>query len=257
MAYDFEQSIFPDFPRTQHLPAFGSYLPNASSDDKVADVNSLKEILPTAYSFAYAEEKIDGSNSGIMHCPSMADDIGQPFMLRNRNHILRKGYTAKTKGKQQFIPFWNWYYANVEKFEKLNKLVGFEACVYGEWLWPENPCTIIYDKAPDKFIAYDIWDAQYGHFMSESRARLIESGFAVPPLLLENITNLNDLLPFLNQTSPWSAPADKQLEPCHVKREGVYIKVREKGTISRRYKMVRSDYKPGLAFGDNKVRRKK
>lgn len=46
MSYDLEQSIFPEFPRTEHLPAFYGYSPNASSDDKIAKKDSLNLILP-------------------------------------------------------------------------------------------------------------------------------------------------------------------------------------------------------------------
>jgi hypothetical protein len=245
--FDFERDIFPDFPRTEHLPAFGKYVPNASSDDKIAARGVLDLILAN---YSYAEEKIDGANSGIMHCPSLADKLGQPFMVRNRNHILRKGYTAKTKGKQQFVPFWNWYYANVDKFEKLNEFVGFEAAVYGEWLWPKNPCTIVYDfdRVPANFIAYDIWDYANKRFYPQARSALSGAGFTLPPLLIDGIKNLNDLVPLLSETSDWSAPADKQKEACQIKREGVYIKVCQQEQIIARYKMVRPDYKPGLFF---------
>lgn len=186
-----------------------------------------------------------------MHCPSLDNELGQPFLLRNRNHILRKGYTAKTKGKQQFVPFWNWYYNNTDKFEKLNKLLGFEAAVYGEWIWPENPCTIVYDKNPDNFIAYDIWDWQEKRFYPTPRIPLVAAGFDVPPLLIEPIKSLSELPPLLNVVSDWSAQSDKQREPCQIKREGVYVKVVQGNGIIARYKMVRFDYKPGLFFDDN------
>lgn len=247
MAYEFENSVFPEFPRTQHLPAFQGYTPNASSDDKIAGSDAFDLILNN---HSYAEEKLDGANAGIMYCPSLADDIGQPFLLRNRNHILRKGFTAKTKGKAQFIPFWNWYYSNIDKFELLNKLVGFEACVYGEWL--QKPCTIIYDKLPDKFIAYDIWDYQEKRFYPQAWFTLVQAGFSVPPMLIDGIRHVNQLPHFLNETSPWSADESKQLAPGNSKREGVYIKVCSLNQVIARFKMVRADYKPGLSFDDNK-----
>lgn len=254
MAYELEQSIFPDFPRTEHLPAFGKYKPNASSDDKVADKSALDFLLddPT-----YVEEKIDGANSGIMYCPSLVDQLGQPFMLRNRNHILRKGFTAKTKGKQQFVPFWNWYYEHVDRFSALNDSLGYEACVYGEWM--EQTCTIVYDKQllPDKFIAYDIWDHHNQWFIADARDHLTAAGFTVPPLLLREVKSLADLPPLLDGPAAWAAPADRQLDPAQTKREGVYVKVCHRNVIAMRYKMVRPDYVPGLSFDDNKIKPKK
>jgi hypothetical protein len=249
MAYEFEQSIFPDFPRTEHLPAFADYKPNASSDDKVAGKDAFSIILAN---LSYAEEKIDGANSGVMFCPSLESEVGQPFMLRNRNHILRKGYSAKTKGKQQFVPFWNWYYSHADRFEKLNNLVGFEAVVYGEWLWPKNPCTIVYDfkKVPNNFIAYDVWNWHEKKFHPYPRAVLSMAGFDLPPLLMPTISSLNVMPSLLNDISEWAAPADKQIEPCQCKREGLYIKVSDGDRMIARYKMVRPDYKPGMFFSE-------
>lgn len=66
-----------------------------------------------------------------------------------------------------------------------------------------------------------------------------------------------ELVPMLAGTSEWSATADKQIEPQHAKREGVYVKVCEGGEIIARYKMVRPDYVPGLSFSDNKSVSKK
>jgi len=250
MDYEFENSIFPEFPVTPHLPSFGTYIPNTGRLDKIAPDSVLDDILGNE---CYVEEKIDGANAGIMYCPSLVKEIGQEFILRNRNHILRKGFSAKTKGKKQFVPFWNWYYSNTDKFEKLNKIVGFAAGVYGEWLWPENPSTIIYDfdVVPDKFIAYEIWDYHTESFYPSARIVLQHAGFTVPPLLLPRVEKLSDLLPLLEQKSEWSAPAAKQKEPCQTKREGLVIKMPLLEN-QMRYKMVRADYKPGMWFDDNK-----
>ena len=62
------------------------------------------------------EEKIDGACVGIRH-------TGDEPIIRNREHILRKGYLKDTPAKMQFRPLWGYYYEHRENFAALNTLL--------------------------------------------------------------------------------------------------------------------------------------
>jgi ATP-dependent RNA circularization protein (DNA/RNA ligase family) len=222
MDYRAEKYILPDFPRTKHLPIE----PNAQRDDLVASQDELGLLLQT--NKAIIEEKIDGSNCGIIVS-------GDYPIIRNKNHILNKNYTGNrgTPAKAQFSPIWTWFYRNKEKFERLNEIVGYEVGVYGEWMFAKH--VIYYDLLPDLFIAYDIYDAKNKYFLSPkvTRSILIEAGFSVVPLLAEDVDlSVDKLLSLRNGKSEFSNET----------REGIYIKVHDDTKIINRYKMVRADY---------------
>jgi hypothetical protein len=239
MAYEWENSILPEFPKTEHLPSLGHYAPNASSDDRVASAQIASIVNGNVN--VYVEEKLDAANSGICHYD------GQPI-IRNRNHVLRKGYGRKrTNAKLQFAPIWNWYYESVEKFERLNDALGFYASVYGEWMYFTG--TIFYDKLPAYFVAYDIWDSEERCFLppTVTRAALERVGFAVPPLLQIGVKSYDELVSHFVQ-SAWAAAPELQSRPGNALREGVYLKVFDENKITHRFKMVRQGFLPGENF---------
>ena len=156
MAYEIENKILPEFPRTMHLPIE----PNATSDDKVA---SLEEMISFLSGDIYIEEKIDGSNSGI------AFWNGQP-LIRNRNHILNKSYQVRnTPAKKQFSAIWTWFYENCNKLEILEKELGFLPSVYGEWLYARH--SVAYDMIPNWWIAFEIYNSEKGVFIDPGIGR--------------------------------------------------------------------------------------
>jgi hypothetical protein len=141
----------------------------------------------------------------------------------------------------QFTPIWNWYYEHFDQFKKLNKAVGFNASVYGEWLYYRH--TIYYDRLPSYFVAYDIYDHENGYFMASqlSRKHLQDAGFNVTPLLQLSLRNFADLDQHLVR-SPFS---DEN-------REGLVVKVCDDVRQLARFKMVRGDYRQGLHFGESR-----
>ena len=221
--YDYDKRILPEFPKTQHLPIE----PNAQRDDLVVSEQELDFLL--GCSDVDITEKIDGSN-----CAFTVID-GYP-VIRNRNHILNKAYTGnnKTPAKMQFAPIWTWYYNNIDKFTELKKILGFTPGVYGEWMFARH--TVLYDKLPNQFIAFDIYNYHVDEYISPKIARsaLIEAGFSVVPLIAQDIKLTRDILKQLRDgDSAFSSE----------KREGMYIKVSNGEYITHRYKMVRSDFK--------------
>lgn len=83
-----KKKISPEYPRIPHLMGKS----NLYDDDIEIDVELNFS--------AYIQEKVDGANCGI----SWFDGP----ILRNRKHVLRKGFEKDTPAKKQFVPAWNW-----------------------------------------------------------------------------------------------------------------------------------------------------
>jgi hypothetical protein len=219
--YDYENTLLPKFPRTQHLPVE----PNATRDDLIAPLSSLSVL--ESYTLS-VEEKIDGANCGITIYN------GEP-LVRNRNHILNKGYGRKdTPAKNQYAPLWNWFYYNADRFYKLEKELGYMPSVYGEWLYARH--TIEYDLLPEYFIAYDIYSPVEKTFLCTDvyRDLLTAAGFTVIPRLSVGPITVENLISFRDGTSVFST---------HMQREGIYLKTMNKeGYMGERYKMVRNHF---------------
>ena len=219
--FEAEKRVLPDFGRTHHLP----WRANGSDDDSVAREEYAGMIF---HGELTVEEKIDGACVGIRH-------TGDEPILRNREHILRKGYIKDTPSKMQFRPLWGWYYDHRESFEKLNALLGIEASVYGEWLYAKH--TLYYDRLPALFVAHSIWDPADGSFVPQPQARdaLVGAGFSVPRLIATRVPSVEALYGWMD--------LDSEFGDCKV--EGVYVKVSDpvKDGVVHRFKMVRPDFR--------------
>lgn len=229
MKFHDEKMILPAFPRTPHL----SFSTNISPDDVIASEKETDTIFSHQITI---EEKIDGASVG------MTLHEKEP-LIRNREHILRKGYVKETAAKKQFASIWNWFYQNKEKFENLRELGSF--CIYGEWCFARH--GIAYTKLPDYFIAYDIYDYEKDLFLPSpnSRSILTELGFSIPKLFFQgefnegykNLTNLSEF------QSEW---ADEKVE-------GIYIKLFDEEKITSRFKLVRNDFVRGKYWDSKKI----
>jgi hypothetical protein len=220
------KKILPDFPRTMHL----NYKPNAQRLDLIAAEKECKIIFESDN--VDVTEKCDGAQVAINY------HSGNPI-IRNRNNLLNKVKTGhlRTAAKMQFSSIFNWFYDNINKFEKLNELAGFEPSVYAEWMIATHSCR--YDKLSSYFIAFDLYDWEKEYFMNCNLARqlLENSGFIMPPLLYKGkVPNYDYLEKFMNEKSEFST-VDK--------REGIYIKVCDKDKIIERFKWVRKDFIQG------------
>lgn len=231
-----ESDIIPDFPRTRHLP----HKANTAKGDTVASAKECSIIFDSE--FTVVEEKIDGANTG------MCLYEGNPI-IRNRNHILNKAFTQRrTAAKMQFGSIFGWFYENMTKFEKLNELLGFDAAVYGEWMFAVH--GIQYTKLPEVWIPYDIYDWQHQKFISTTQVRtaLADAGFWTPPLLHNGkVPSWEFLEALCQEKSEWS---DTQ-------REGVYVKVSDARWVTERFKMVRTGFAQGGLWSDDRITRNK
>ena len=217
--FEAEKRVLPDFGRTRHLP----WRVNGTADDLVADVEYATDLI--FGTDLTVEEKIDGACVGIRH-------TGEEPVIRNREHILRKGYLKDTPAKMQFRPLWGWYYDHRESFAELNDALGIEASVYGEWLYAKH--TLYYDRLPSLFVAHSVYDPGEGCFVPQERAReaLVGAGFSVPRLIATQVPSVEALYEWMD--------LDSEFGDCKV--EGVYLKV-FRGGVTHRFKMVRPDFR--------------
>ena len=223
-----EQRMLPSYPRTPHLP----YKENISEGDIVAEESEATVLFG---SHVTIEEKIDGASVGI----SVLN--GHPI-VRNRDHVLRKGFVKNTAAKKQFTSLWNWFYDNEEKFEALGQYT-----VFGEWMLAQH--GIHYTRLPDWFIPYDLYDYEKETFLSPviSRRLLTEVGFNVPTLRFQGEFEgqYAELEEYANLPASW---ADD-------KSEGIYVKICNGERIFHRFKMVREDFQRGALWNPKEVQR--
>ena len=144
-----KRQVAPDYNR---IPHFNKEISNLTHDDILLETD-IEFPLDCWY-----QEKVDGANMGV----SWLDDAP---VLRNREHILKKGYTKiKTPSKKQFTSAWNWVHAHKEDIQQISDLCYSPITIYGDWMFAQH--SLHYDKLPDLFIAYDIWSVEDDSYLS-------------------------------------------------------------------------------------------
>jgi ATP-dependent RNA circularization protein (DNA/RNA ligase family) len=165
-------SDFHRFPHTPHLAWLGEGEPR---DDKVL---SKEEVLALLSAPVRVEEKIDGANLGL----SMGPDGG--LRAQNRGQYLE----APCRGQFTRLAAWLAVHESA-----LASALGRNLILFGEWCAARH--SVEYERLPDWFVAFDIYDRESGRYWSAARrdefcARL---GLAVAPTLSEGRTSLSAL----------------------------------------------------------------
>lgn len=209
-----KKKISPDYPRIPHLAGKS----NASEDDIEVDVSLGFN--------AYVQEKVDGANCGVSW------DDGP--ILRNRTHVLRKGFEKDTPAKKQFVPAWNWLHEKEGAIKgMMNKWQG-QLTIYGEWMLAKH--SIGYDKLPDYFLAYDIWSCDDKKFISPSICETLLEGTGIHWIKANkiNINSFEDLKIVLDIPSDYRTGI----------KEGIVIKKTDNDDkwVNEVFKIVRSDF---------------
>jgi RNA ligase-like protein len=110
-----------------------------------------------------AEEKLDGANSAVSF-----DDDGE-LILQSRGHVLSGG-----PRERQFDLFKRWAKAHRGT---LSRALGNRYTLYGEWLYARH--TIRYDRLPQYFLEFDVFDRDADQFLSTQRRRKLLSSAPV------------------------------------------------------------------------------
>lgn len=223
-----EKRILPQFPRTLHLP----WKPNAQRNDLVASEKEADVVLSSDR--VEVTEKIDGANVGVAF-------LKNNLLVRNHNHILRKGYLKNTPAKIQFRPLWNWAYDHRELFVKLGPF-----SVYGEWMLAQH--GLEYNQLPALFIAHSLYDYEAGKFVDSILANslLLDAGFNIAPVLISgNVASFADLEALTLSPASFTTKGQK---------EGVYIKVNDGCWTTHRFKMIRAGFVQGALWSETELK---
>ena len=163
---------------------------------------------------------------------------GHP-LIRSRTKLIRKGRQLRNPSQEQFSIAFTWFYKNKDKFEKLNSMCD-SVSVYGEWMVQQH--GMVYDRLPDWFVAFDVYDWSVGKFFDPQKAyqHLKEAGFAAIQPTRYNLKSPDSLESLANMPSDFA----------NAKREGIYLKISDESWVTQRFKMVRQGFDQGCLLGD-------
>ena len=217
-------NISPDYPRIPHLDKSISKM---THDDILSD----KIEYPID---CYVQEKIDGSNMGVSW-------YNNGPVLRNRKHILRKGYSKiRTPAKEQFKSAWNWVHDHKKDIQKISNKLKSEVTIYGDWMYAYH--SIKYNRLPDWFIAYDIWVVEDDKFLST---------IIVKNILLETkISYIEPIKMVIKSDEEVVSLSEMKSNYTDGIREGIIIKTVEGIHMKNSYKVVNKYFNIRRDFND-------
>jgi len=200
------------FPRTPHLlwP-----LARPPKDDRVLSLADAENFLSGNIT---VEEKVDGANIGFS-----LDDFGS-VRVQNRGSWLAKG------AHPQFQPLWGWI---AEKTSALMGLLKPSRILFGEWCFAVH--SVPYDRLPDWFLAFDVFDCDENRFWSSSRRDELLRGTGIHhvPRMLARSASLSAVQRLLQ--SAQSNIGAHPVEGLYLRREGVEW-------LESRAKLVRPEF---------------
>lgn len=143
-----EQDFF-RFPHTPHLAWLGVGEPR---DDKVLSRVEAKAILAGR---VRVEEKLDGANLGL------SIDVSGEIRIQNRGQYLQRPHCG------QFARLDEWLASRADSiFDALTPSM----LVFGEWCAARH--SLDYQRLPDWWLVFDIYDRAVGRFWSADRRDL-------------------------------------------------------------------------------------
>ena len=200
---------FHKFPSTPHL------IPNQAvgRSDKVLGEDDLNELLSYP---VIVQEKIDGANLGISF-----DSEGN-LLLQNRGDYIRDFVG-------QWKPLKDWIRPRIDR---LFDLLEDRYILFGEWCYARH--SIPYDRLPDWFLGFDVYDKHTGDFLSYvCRSTMFEyMGIHPVPTLDHGTFIIPELWDMLDQQSRFGPD----------KMEGIYIRSEGVSVVYQRAKLVRPDF---------------
>ena len=202
------------FPSTKHI-----ILPDDenSRKDKVLTSKEIDILLDNQI---ILEEKIDGANLGISF-----DDKGD-LLLQNRGNWITEPYGGQWCKLRRWID---------PKLDVIFEVLLNKYILFGEWCYAKH--SIYYDKLPDWFIGFDIYDKEAEKFLSvEKRDNFLDKmkiciihKYGVGKYTLEDLINLK----------PESNYRDGICE-------GIYIRWDENGWLKQRAKLVQKNFRQDI-----------
>lgn len=159
------------------------------------------------------EEKIDGANLGISF------DSDGDIRAQNRGAYLH----LPISGQWEKLADWL-----VPRTEDLFEHLTDRYILFGEWCFARH--SIFYDRLPDWFLGFDLYDKQVGRFLSRERRDTVFRAVHIHqvPVIERGIFALPDLSRLMLQSKLSSRPA-----------EGIYLRFDQRDWLAQRAKLVR------------------
>jgi len=151
-----------------HLP--GSKLGPADHICNLCQAKIATEKLINKYNYVIVQEKLDGSNVGVV---KLEDKIIP---------ITRAGYFASTSPFKLHHIFSNWV-NSPKQYERFYSLLKEKERVCGEWLIQAH--GTIYNLPHEPFVAFDLMTKNNRVVWSELKRRALEHDFIVPNTIHE------------------------------------------------------------------------
>ena len=223
-------NLAPEYPRIPHL------------DKKISNMTHDDIQLEGKIQFpltGWVQEKLDGANLGLSWTSGP--------VIRNRNNILKKGYIKKeTPAKLQFRSSWNWLHAHNKDIQKISKALMTPVTIYGEWLYAKH--SILYDKLPDLFIAYDIYVPEDDEWLSPDR---FESEISQTDIRFIKPTKMT-----FNDISDVVRVSELPSEYRNGIREGIVIKLSDGRKVTESFKIVNRFFERREDFNEELIKNK-
>lgn len=159
------------------------------------------------------EEKVDGANLGISF------DSSGNIRAQNRGAYLH------FPGSGQWQKLSEWLKPRTDVlFEQLTD----QFILFGEWCYAQHSVT--YDRLPDWFLGFDIYDKSKAKFFSCPRRDEVfrTIGISQAPMIKRGFFSLSELNSFLSQSQFSDKPA-----------EGLYLRFDRGEWLEQRAKLVR------------------
>ncbi len=200
------------FPNTPHLLWLGEGQPR---DDKILSDTEVAALLRDE---VLIEEKLDGANLGIS-----LNEQGE-LRAQNRGQYLPQPFSG------QFSRLNSWL---GQHGENLRQTLTPELILFGEWCAARH--SLDYDKLPDWFLLFDVYDREAGKFWSvERRNQLAQKlNISTVPLLKRTKITCNQLVQLLD---------DAQSRYRSGKVEGIVIRCDSPLWCESRAKLVNREF---------------
>jgi ATP-dependent RNA circularization protein (DNA/RNA ligase family) len=200
------------FPHTPHLAWLRSGQPRG---DKVLSPTEVSELLADE---VVVEEKLDGANLGIS-----VDETGR-LRAQNRGDYLIAPFGG------QFSKLAGWMQ---RRTWDLVPALGPSLVVFGEWCDARH--SITYQRLPDRFIAFDVYDRETRRFWNTARRAEFAKhvGLREVPVLVKGRETLSSIETLVRTAA--SRFGASRLEGVVVRREGPDF-------LTARAKLVHPDF---------------
>jgi hypothetical protein len=204
-------SDFFRYPHTPHLAWLGQGSPRG---DKLLDAVDVAKLLADEVA---VEEKVDGANLGLS-----VDNEGD-LRVQNRGTWIRP-----ENAHAQFRPLWKWLAA---RKDALVDALWPDHILFGEWCYAVH--TVNYDRLPDWFMAFDVYDRSSQLFWDTTRRDALLTTVAVSsvPRLGRGHYDFARLMGLLGASRVGNGPM-----------EGIVVRREEGGWTAGRGKLVRAEF---------------